>query len=215
MKIIIAGCGRLGSGLALELSRQGENVTVISSNAKRFKSLAKDFSGKTIEGVEYDKDTLVKAGIQRTDSLISCTRSDEVNALVARIARNHYRVPKVIAQLNDSRKKEIFNSLGIQVITTVQWGIARTKELLTFNRVERVMSIGNTPVEIIRVVIPALLSGHTIREAFPVNEAGLVAVNRGNHSFIPAPDTKLQNQDIVYLSVLADSMDEISRILDL
>lgn len=215
MKIIIVGCGRLGSGLANELANDGEDVTVVCSEPERFKFLGDEFSGKTIAGVEFDKEVLESAGIKRADSLISCTESDETNALVARIARNHYRVPKVIARLYDKRKVDIYNALGIQVIATTQWGIARTKELLTFSHVDSVMSIGNTPVEIIRVTIPTLLIGRTIREAFPMNDIRIVAVSRGNHSFIPAANTILQANDIVYFSVLAESIDEVRRVLDL
>lgn len=215
MKIIIVGCGRLGSGLAVELAGDGHDVTVVSSEAERFRSLGEDFPGNVIAGVEFDKEVLEKAGIKRSDSLISCTESDETNALVARIAKNHYKVPKVIARLYDKRKVDIYNALGIQVIATTQWGISRTKELLTFSHVESVMSIGNTPVEIIRVSIPVLLVGKTLREAFPMNDIRVVAISRGNRSFIPAANTVLQAHDIVYLSVLAESIDEVRRALDM
>ena len=215
MKLIIVGCGRLGSGLALELDRLNEDVTVISSKPEQFKALGDEFSGQTIAGVEFDRAILEQAGITRSDGLISCTQSDETNALVARIASNHYRVPKVIARLYDKRKVDIYNALGVQVIATTQWGISRVKELLTFSRLESVMSIGNTPVEIIRVMIPPLLVGRTIREAFPMTEVRIVAISRGNHSFIPAENAILEEQDIVYFSVLAESIGEVRRILDL
>lgn len=215
MKLIIVGCGRLGSGLALELDRLNEDVTVISSKPEEFKALGDEFSGQTIAGVEFDRDILEKAGITRSDGLITCTQSDETNALVARIASNHYRVPKVIARLYDKRKVDIYNALGVQVVATTQWGISRVKELLTFSRLESVMSIGNTPVEIVRVMIPPLLVGHTIREAFPMTEVRIIAISRGNNSFIPAENAILQEQDIVYFSVLAESIGEVRRILDL
>lgn len=215
MKLIIVGCGRLGSGLALELDRLNEDVTVISSKPEEFKALGDEFSGQTIAGVEFDRDILEKAGITRSDGLITCTQSDETNALVARIASNHYRVPKVIARLYDKRKVDIYNALGVQVVATTQWGISRVKELLTFSRLESVMSIGNTPVEIIRVMIPPLLVGRTIRETFPMTEVRIIAISRGNNSFIPAENAILQEQDIVYFSVLAESIGEVRRILDL
>lgn len=216
MKIIIVGYGRLALGLAVELSQQGEDVTVISSTPEFSKQLGENFTGEVIEGVEFDKDILEKAGIKRTDSLIACTRSDETNALVSRIARNYYKVPKVIARLYDRGKVDIYNALGIQVIATTQWGIARTKELLTFNTIESVMSIGgNSPVEIIRIAVPSILVGRTIREVFPMEDVRIVAISRENQSFIPSDSQVLEEQDIVYLSVLSDSLDNVTRALDL
>lgn len=213
MKIIIVGCGRLGSGLAMELDRLKYEVTVISSQPQQFRALGDDFNGHTLTGVEFDRELLEKAGIMRTDGLITCTESDETNALVARIARNHYRVPKVIARLYDRRKVDIYNALGIQVIATTQWGIARAKELLTFSHLESVLSIGNTPVEVVRVNIPALLTGRTIQEAFPMNEVRVVALSRGNDSFIPANNTLLQEHDTLYLAAQAEAIHEIRRVL--
>lgn len=215
MKIIIVGCGRLGSGLAAELIDSGEDVTVVCSEPERFRLLGDDFPGSTISGVEFDKEVLEKAGIKRADSLISCTESDETNALVARIAKNHYKVPKVIARLYDKRKVDIYNALGIQVIATTTWGISRVKELLTFSHIEQVMSIGNSPVEIIRVEIPELLAGKSIRSAFPMNDIRVIAISRGNHSFIPNASTKMQSHDIMYFSVMPGSIEELRRALDM
>lgn len=215
MKIIIVGAGRLGSNLALELLNDGEDVTVISDSQEKISKFDRDFSGKIIFGKEFDKDILEEAGIETADSLISCTESDETNALVARIARIHYKVPKVIARLYDKRKVAIYNALGIQVIATTEWGISRTKELLTFNKIDTIMSIGNTPVDIVKVAAPALLNGKTLRDAFPIDELKVFAISRNNESFVPSNHTVIEQGDIIYFSVLSKSLGEVSRILDI
>ena len=215
MKIVIVGSGRLGTGLANEFEGSGEKVTVVSSNIEEIKRLKQTYSGPILCGKEFDKEILEKAGISSADGLIACTQSDETNALVARIARINYKVPKVIARLYDSRKVSIYNALGVQVIATTQWGVARAKELLTFNHVETVMSIGNTPVELVRINVPQLLIGKRIKDALPLNEIRICALSRGNESFIPTSVSLLQANDILYFTVLADSIDRITRILDL
>lgn len=215
MKIIIVGCGRLGSGLALDLSIEGHEVTVISGAKEQFKNLDLLFKGQTIEGIEFDRDILEKANIAEADSLIACTESDATNALVARIARNTYRVPKVIARLYDQRKVNIYNALGIQVIATTTWGIARTKELLTFNHLDTVVSFGNAPVEVLKLRIPNLLDGYRLSEAFPMTEVRAVALTRENHTTIPSNGIVLKKNDILYLSAMPESLDKIKRILDL
>ncbi|KAF1301821.1 MULTISPECIES: potassium channel family protein [Enterococcus] len=215
MKIIVVGCGRLGSGLATELSQDGNEVTVISSKPELFKNLDADFEGETLTGIEFDKELLEKAGIEKTDSLIGCTESDDINALVARIAKNKYRVPKVIARLYDQRKVDVYNALGIQVIATTKWSIARTKELLTFSTLDSVMTIGNTPVEILRLVIPSLLDNSVLIDAFPLNEIRVVALGRGNDTFIPSNGTVLKQGDRLYVSAMPESLNRIKQIMEL
>ncbi|HGF7435989.1 MULTISPECIES: potassium channel family protein [Enterococcus] len=215
MKIIVVGCGRLGSGLASELSRDGNDVTVISSKPELFKKLDADFTGETLTGIEFDKELLEKAGIEKTDSLIGCTESDDINALVARIAKNKYRVPKAIARLYDQRKVDVYNALGIQVIATTKWSIARTKELLTFSRLDSVMTIGNTPVEILRLVIPSLLDNSRLIDAFPLNEIHVVALERENEAFIPSNGTILKQGDQLYVSAMPESLNRIRQIMEL
>ncbi|WP_430611774.1 potassium channel family protein [Enterococcus sp. DIV0876] len=215
MKIIIVGCGRLGSSLATELSLERHEVIVVSKEINQFKLLDATFKGETITGIEFDKDVLESAHIKQADSLIACTEDDATNALIARIARNTYQVPKVIARLYDRRKVNIYNALGIEVIATTNWGIARAKELLTFNHLDSVVSFGNTPVEIVKIRIPKLLEGFRLSEAFPLTEVRVVALSRENQTIIPANGIRLQQSDILYLSVMPESMEKLKRILDL
>lgn len=214
MRIIIAGCGSLGSGLAQVLAREGNQVTVLSHDESQFKALGENFPGTTMTGIEFDKGLLETAGIARADGLISCTDSDETNALVARIARLYYKVPKVIARLSDQMKVNIYNALGIQVIASTRWGIDRAKELLTFSRLENVLTIGNTPVEIIRVEVTELWSGHSLSHSFPISGCKPIAISRGNQSFIPHSDTRLETHDIVYLAAMPEARAELNRMLD-
>lgn len=124
MRVIIVGCGKLGSGLAKALTRKGNQVTIIDSNADAFELLDKDFSGKTIAGIGFDRDILEKANISHADAIIACSKSDEINALIGKIARDIYRVPRVISRLYDPRRAEIYHSLGIQTLSTTTWGFS-------------------------------------------------------------------------------------------
>lgn len=213
MKMIVVGCGHLGSGLAVNLAAEGNQVTVLSKEEKQFIALGEDFQGETISGVEFDKDILEQAGIERCDSLIACTESDETNALVARIARIYYKVPRVIARLYDQRKVDIYNSLDIQVIATTRWGIARAKELLTFSHLDSVFSFGNTPVEVVRIEAPILVVGKSLHSVFPMNEVRIIALTRGNKTFIPDHKLLLQKHDVVYLAVMADAVGKLQQAL--
>ena len=87
MKIIIVGCGRIGSGLALSLEKAGHTLSVVDSNPSAFSKLGSAFKGKTVEGVGFDRDVLLKAGIDRADALAAFTSGDEATAVIAELAR--------------------------------------------------------------------------------------------------------------------------------
>lgn len=182
MKVIIVGCGKLGSGLALNLTKKGHKVTVIDSNPEAFKLLGKDFNGETVVGIGFDKDLLEKAQIRLADAVVACSKSDEANALIGRISRNIYKVPRVISRLYDPRRAEIYRSLGIQTISTTTWGVQQAAEMLSYNQLDSILALGD--VEILRVVTPALLVGKVVNELTVIGEIEVVAISRGNKTFI-------------------------------
>lgn len=215
MKIIIVGCGRLGVNLAKDLIQEKHEVVMVCKEKHYQHQIEHLQFTQLLTGVEFDRDVLEAAGIEHVDGLIACTESDETNALVARIARNIYRVPKVIARLYDQRKVDVYNALGIQVLGTTQWGVERAKQMLTFSRVEIVMSLGNNGVEIIRIAIPELLVSKKISDAFPIHDMGVVALVRDNASVIPDRMMMLEKGDILYLSVRTEMIAQINQILEM
>jgi trk system potassium uptake protein len=213
MKVIIVGCGKLGSGLALNLIKKGHNVTVIDSNPEAFELLGKDFQGETIVGIGFDKDLLEKAHIRLADAIIACSKSDDSNALIGRISRNIYKVPRVISRLYDPRRAEIYRSLGIQTISTTTWGIEQATEMLSYNQVDSILTIGD--IEMIRVETPALLVGRTINELTVIGEIHVVAISRGNKTFMPTSGTVLKKHDVIVISVLTTSIGRLKTLLGL
>ena len=198
MKVIIVGCGKLGAGLARSLIKKGHTVAVIDNDPEAFEMLGKDFSGETIVGIGFDRDTLEKAQIRIADAVVACSKSDEANALIGRISRNVYKVPRVISRLYDPRKAEIYKSLGIETISTTNWGIQHTIELLSYNQLDSVLTLGDNNVELVRIETPALLIGKTLKELNILGEIQVVALSRKNKSFLPTMGTTLEKHDIIH-----------------
>lgn len=211
MKVIIVGCGKLGSGLALNLSKNGHKVTVIDNNPEAFELLGKNFKGETIVGVGFDKDILEKAQIRYADAIIACSKSDDANALIGRISRNIYKVPRVISRLYDPRRAEIYRSLGIQTISTTTWGVQQASEMLSYNQLDCISNLGD--VEIIRVEAPTLLVGRTVDELTVIGEIQVVAIGRENRTFIPTRGTALKSNDIIYIAYMATSVGRLKKLL--
>jgi trk system potassium uptake protein len=114
--IIIVGCGRVGSQLALMLSERDNNVCIIDRDPKSFAALGRDFNGSTFVGVGYDEEILVNAGIEECDFVAAVTQSDNANLMVVEIARRLYDVPQTVARLYDSGHERTYMRLGIDYV---------------------------------------------------------------------------------------------------
>lgn len=116
MYIIIAGCGRVGSDLARRLSAVGHNVVVIDPSESSFAQLGNGYNCATVVGTPIDEDILRQAGIEEADAVIAVTPEDNTNLMIAQIARQLYRVPRVIARSYDVRRKTVFETFGIHSV---------------------------------------------------------------------------------------------------
>lgn len=214
MKIIIVGYGRMGSGLASKLLKQNHKVTVIDNRVEVINSIDEK-NITAVKGIGFDKDVLELANIEKADTLVACTNSDETNALVARIAKNIYKVPNVIARLYDPEKADIYNALGIRSISTTSWGIARASEIINYSRLDSVMSLGSGTMDIVKIDVPIRLDGHIIDEITVIGEIQPVGIYRDNKAHIPTMGFVLQQHDILYVSVISSALKKLKQMTGL
>jgi trk system potassium uptake protein TrkA len=213
MRIVIVGCGRIGSGLAQALDRAGHEIYVIDSNPAAFQRLNPAFKGKTVEGIGFDRDVLLKARIDRADAVAAVTSSDESNAVIAQLAREAYRVPKVIARMYDRQKAEIYRRLGVLTLSSTTWGIRRAIDLINYSPLNAVLSLGSGEVDLVEIEVPMLLVGRQAREMMVSGEINVAAIVRGNKTFVPTMGTTLEKGDLVYLAVATASTGCLKRLL--
>jgi trk system potassium uptake protein TrkA len=212
MKLIIIGCGRVGAGLARALSQRGHTITVIDRDPTAAAGLGTAFKGQTILGSGFDRDVLLRAGIERADGLAAVTGSDEANVVTARLARHVFQVPRVVARLYDPRKAEVYRRLGLQTINPVTWGIHRIAELLCYSRLEPIVSLGSGDADLLELEIPPLLIGRTVNEVMIPGEVHVVAISRGGKTFLPTLGTTFQEGDLLHVAALATSVDRLNTI---
>ena len=115
MRIIIMGCGRTGSRLAVMLASAGHDVTVVDWDASAFGRLPDDFPGETVVGNAVDQDVLRSAGIEHADAFAAATSGDNRNIMAGQIAEHVFHVPRVISRIKDPIRAEIYGRLGIKV----------------------------------------------------------------------------------------------------
>ena len=215
MKIIIIGCGRMGAGLALYLQMSDHSVTVIDNDPSAFERLEPSFKGRTFQGDALDREVLLSAGIERADCLAALTPNDSINLVVARLAKEVFKVPKVVARMYEPRKSEIYRRLGVQTVSTVSLGIQRFAELLTFSRLDIIHSLGSGEVGTVESDVPPLLIGRMVNDLTVAGEIMVVAISRGGKIFIPTLGTVFQKGDMVYIVVSAASVDHLKALMGL
>ena len=116
MRVIIVGCGRVGSRVAAELDQRGETVTVVDIAARAFSRLPSSFGGETVRGNGTDEDTMRSAGAEQADIVMTLTEGDNRNALAAQLAKHRFGAPRVIAKINDPLRGEAYRALGLETI---------------------------------------------------------------------------------------------------
>lgn len=115
--IVIAGCGRLGSLLAGNLSKEGHSVVVIDRDERKFATLGIEFSGFTIVGDAVALEVLRRAKTNRADCFLAATNHDNVNLMVAQVAKVVFQVPVVIARIFDPARESVYRELGVATIS--------------------------------------------------------------------------------------------------
>lgn len=214
--IIVVGCGRVGSRLALILSNYENNVCVIDRDPRAFASLGRDFNGATFAGVGYDEDVLMKAGIDECDFLAAVTQSDNVNLMVVEIARRLYDVPHAVARLYNTGHERAYLQLGIDYVC----GTALVAEEI-FSKISSGLGDHITTLGDCEVVQFALDLSQTRSDYIKVSDLEsrhkirVCAFERadGEISSIPTPSSVLYHGDTVLVALRHGMIPEIAKYM--
>jgi len=114
--IIVVGCGRLGAYLASQLSQDGHSVVVIDVNDESFRHLAVGFSGFHVQGDATELAVLRQAKAAKADLVLATTRCDNMNLMVAQLAKEVLGVSHVIARVFDPAREASYRRLGVETV---------------------------------------------------------------------------------------------------
>lgn len=213
MHIIIVGCGRVGAELALSVSRRGHEVAVIDSHKQAFDQLGADFHGRTLEGSGIDQQVLRRAGIDMAKAFAAVTSSDNANIVAARIAKEIYRVPIVVARAYNPHRQPLYERLGLQTVASSSWGARRIEELMVSPQCASQLSLGNGDVEIVEARVPDAWVGRQVGDVLLNLPALPIAVTRGGRAQIAETDFVLQPGDLLHLAVKSENMPRVGEAL--
>jgi trk system potassium uptake protein TrkA len=117
-KIVVLGCGRVGSTLAKQMSGEGHEVAVVDMTSDSFRRLGTKFRGQRIVGSGLDQDLLKRAGLDQAGIFIAVTQGDNTNIMAAQIAREVFAVRRVVARIYDPIRAQAYRELGITTLCT-------------------------------------------------------------------------------------------------
>ena len=213
MKIIIMGCGRVGSQVSQLLVGHGHEVTVIDHDANALARLGAEFKGKIVRGLGFDRNVLIEAGVETAEGFIAASSSDNANIVAARIAHNIFRVPRVVARLYDPVRAEVYQRLGLTTISSTAWGAERIVEVVTHADLDVLSVFSDGGTTLVRVESPARLNGHRVAQMNIPGEVSVTAITRNDHTFIPVSGTEFQEGDVIYLAVIPSAMLRLEELL--
>ena len=215
MKAIIMGCGRIGSQVSELMSDHGHDVTGIDHDSNAIGRLGPNFKGRVVQGLGFDRNVLIEAGIERADAFVSSSSSDNANIVAARIARNIFRVPRVVARLYAPLRAEIYQRLGLTTISSTNWGAERIYQMLSHTDLDVLYTFGRSEVAVVVVEAPSQLIGKNVAQLSVPGEISVVSITRSDQAFLPVQGTEFREGDLVHLSVLSSAMDRLEEMLGL
>jgi len=205
MHVIVVGCGRVGSELAVALEADGHSVSIIDKNRNAFRRLPERWTGRAVVGFGFDRDHLVEAGIERAGAVAAVTSGDNSNILTARIARENFNIERVVARIYDPRRALIYQRLGIPTVATVSW---TTDHVLRRLFPERSISEWTDPtggISIVERQLPDVWAGHKLANLDEGDRFRLVSITRGGTSRLVTAGLVGQEGDILHVAVQRDA----------
>lgn len=206
MHVVVVGCGRVGSGLAVILEEAGHSVAVIDRRRQAFRRLPGTFTGQRIVGVGFDRSRLIEAGVERAEAVAAVTSGDNSNIVVARVAREAFGVERVVARIYDPRRASIYQRLGIPTIATVQWTTERVLRRVLPDSPAVEWIDPSARVCLLERTVPAVWAGRPVADLEVAGRARVMAVSRLGESSVPQPDQVVQEGDVVWVSVAGDGI---------
>jgi len=213
MHVIVVGCGRVGSEVALNLAGSEHDVIVIDRRLESFRRLGDDFKGTTMVGVGFDRDVLTEAGITPNCAVAAVTSGDNSNILIARVARETFGVKHVVARIYDPRRASIYERLGIATVASVAWTSARVLRHLLASESTPDWIDPSAKFTIVERRVTSTAAGLSIASLEVASNGRVGVLSRFGQASIPAPSALLQEDDVLQIVVPADGIELLDAAL--
>jgi len=198
MYIIVVGCETLSAKLAKELANLNHNVAVIERDEKKLEVLGVGFNGLIVKGIEFDQDNLIEAGIHQADVVLALTDDDNLNITVSLVSTHVFHVKRVIAQVMDPDRRNVYAMLDIESFSTIQMGVNALLSKMDISKVESLVQV-SSGIEITRIQVKRDLPITVAQVYEQANAIVSVYIHNGITNLVN-PETILTGGDLVVCS---------------
>ena len=202
MKVIVAGAGTLGRRVARYVGEK-HDVTIVEKSRERCESVTEEFKGcgniSVLRGDIDEPAILLEAGVDRADVFVAATGHDEDNLVGCLLAKNEFKVKKVIAAVRNPRNRWLYNrSWGVDVALDSAQIVARLiEEEATLTDLVRLLDLreGEVTLTAITATADGNLAGKTFAELGIPEGCYPVALLRGNDVVMPGEGVRIEVDD--------------------
>ena len=212
MRVVVMGCGRVGAALAEALSRLGHEVAIIDRDPNAFHRLSPEFTGEQILGMGFDREVLLRSGIEHADAFAAVSSGDNSNIISARVAREMFGVQRVVARIYDAKRAAVYERLGIPTVATVPWTTDRLLNTLTHEAETARWRDPTGTVAVAQAPLHEGWIGHGVTTLEEVTGARVAFLIRFGTGLLPEPRTVIQAGDQVYLAAVSGNVGEALAI---
>ncbi|HEX2701392.1 MAG TPA: TrkA family potassium uptake protein [Acidimicrobiales bacterium] len=214
MHVVVVGCGRVGSELARNLDQAGHSVAVIDKDRRAFQRyLPDDWGGKAVVGFGFDRDHLEQAGVRDAEALAAATGGDNSNILTARIARETYQIPSVVARIQDPRRAVIYERLGIPTVAQVQWTTDQVQRRLFPSESVVEWSDASGGISLLERMLPDGWAGQRLSRVGRGGAFRVAAVTRAGLAQMVGPNLVGQEGDVLHILVAREHVEDLDARL--
>jgi trk system potassium uptake protein TrkA len=195
----------------------GHELTLVEQREERYATLEEEFEHQVQNGDATELYVLERAGIARPpDLVLAVTGDDEDNIVICQMAKERYRVPKVIARVNDPRNQAHFDLLGVSpTVSATSSIIALVEHEVPEHELVHLLELRNENLEIVEVQIArdAPSVGKRVERLALPEGARLISVMRDGRAEIAVGSTELRAGDQVLAILQPGKEDELRRVL--
>lgn len=210
MHVVIMGCGRVGSGLAIALERLGHDVAVVDRDVHAFRRLSAQFHGRQVVGTGFDRAVLTEAGISNAGAFAAVSSGDNSNIISARVARETFGVEHVVARIYDAKRAAVYERLGIPTVATVPWTTDRLLRMLLPDGMATSWRDPSGTVGILQLPLHQDWAGRSVRSLEAATGARVAFIVRFGTGVLPDGRDLLQADDQVYAAVLSGTVTDVT-----
>lgn len=207
----------MGSQLANMLSDSGHNVCCIDRDADTFANLGRNFNGSTIQGIGFDEESLIRAGVDDCDVLVAVTQYDNANLMCAEVASRLFDVPHVVARLYNPGRERAYMQLGIDYVCGTSLVAEEIFSKVMSGHGSHIRTFGECEVMEFSLNLDSQENKKSIRvhELERTHDVRIIAFERGDgsSSSIPTSDSVLYNGDTVLACIRHDYIPQFAKFM--